>query len=32
MADQLQRLASLHDRGDLSDAEFAEQKRLLIGE
>jgi Short C-terminal domain len=32
MADQLQRLASLHDRGDLTDEEFAEQKRLLIGD
>jgi hypothetical protein len=32
MTDQLQRLASLHDRGDLTDEEFAEQKRLLIGD
>jgi hypothetical protein len=32
MADQLQRLASLHDRGDLTDEEFAEQKRQLIGD
>jgi hypothetical protein len=30
IADQLQRLASLHDRGDLTDMEFAEQKRQLI--
>jgi hypothetical protein len=30
--EQLQRLAALHDRGDLTDEEFAEQKRLLIGD
>ncbi len=30
--DQLQRLAALHDRGELTDEEFTAQKRLLIGE
>jgi hypothetical protein len=30
--EELQRLAKLHDRGDLSDAEFADQKRQIIGD
>ena len=31
LADELERLAALHDRGALTDAEFADAKRRLLG-
>ena len=31
VTDSLAKLAALHDSGDLTDAEFAEQKRRLLG-
>jgi len=32
MVDTLQKLADLHDRGVLTDEEFAQQKAKLLGE